>query len=45
MESGQNLGIDYKAFFGKEEARKYNLRTRDVEKAYFMKNCERSSCR
>ena len=24
----------------REEARKYNLRTRDVEKAYFLKNCE-----
>jgi hypothetical protein len=29
----------------REEARKYNLRTRDVEKAYFMKNCEMTSCR
>lgn len=29
----------------REEARKYNLRTRDVEKAYFTKNREKSSCR
>ena len=30
----------------REEAKKYNLRTRDVEKAYFMKNCETaSSCK
>jgi endonuclease III len=29
----------------REEAKKYNLRTRDVEKAYFMKNCETTSCR
>jgi hypothetical protein len=29
----------------REEARRYNLRTRDVEKAYFMKNCETTSSR
>jgi len=29
----------------REEAQKYSLRTRDVEKAYFMKNCETTSCR
>ncbi len=27
------------------EARKHNLRTRDVEKAYFIKNCETTPCK
>jgi hypothetical protein len=29
----------------REEARKWNFRVRDVEKAYFMKNCEAQPCR
>jgi len=29
----------------REEAKKNNLRVRDVEKAYFMKNCEITTCR
>jgi hypothetical protein len=29
----------------REEARKWNLKVRDVEKAYFMKNCEAKPCR
>jgi len=28
-----------------EEARKYSLNVRDMEKAYFMKNCETTTCR
>jgi len=29
----------------REEARKYSLNVRDIEKAYFMKNCETTTCR
>jgi len=29
----------------REEARKYSLNVRDMEKAYFMKNCETTTCR
>ncbi|MCJ7634670.1 hypothetical protein MUP77_20055 [Candidatus Bathyarchaeota archaeon] len=29
----------------REEARKHGLNVRDIEKAYFMKNCETTSCR
>jgi hypothetical protein len=29
----------------REEARKYSLNVRDMEKAYFMKNCETATCR
>jgi hypothetical protein len=29
----------------RKEARKYSLNVRDIEKAYFMKNCETTPCR